>query len=443
VIIDCASTGLKAHLPLSGRIADPLGRNAIASPCKQGIWGFRSLPFIAEALLRILLLSPFLPDTAAPHGGGLYLGSLCEGLAQHAELGLAWLRRNEDPAKVAAGPWAWQASVPYAGTGGSLAHKARMLWHWGVCGRPLVVAKHWHRGVGALVQRARAEFAPDVAMVELAQMAQYLPLLRDLPTLFTDHEAGAPVRPVTDLGSWADRWDARFWRQHVRRNYPLATQVQALTFEDAGTIRAATGVDVRRRMPLVPVPAVPVRPAEAPPRALFLGDYDHHPNPEAARVLVREVLPLVRAELPEAELWLAGSNQHRILDLEGAPGVKLVGLVPDLHWLLSQARLMLGPLWSGGGFRMKGIASLAHGLPVVTNRLGAQGVDAPESCRTVVESPAELATATLRWLRDPAAAAAAGAAAHAWASTAVSADAVARQQVELLHELVARTRARS
>ena len=390
--------------------------------------------------MRILLVSPFLPDTAAPHGGGLYLGSLCEGLARHAELGLLWIRRTEDAAKVAAGPWRWQASVPYAGSGNHLGHKLRMLGLWGLRGKPLVVAKHWHPDLPALIRRARAEFAPDVAMVELAQMAQYLPHLAGVPTLFTDHEAGAPLQPVTDLGAHADRWDARSWRHYVRAHYPMATQVQALTIEDAGAIRAATGVDVRRRMPLVPVPTVPVRPGEAPPRALFLGDYDHHPNPEAARVLVRDVLPLVRRELPGAELWFAGNNQHRILDLQGIPGVKLVGLVPDLHALLSQARLMLGPLWSGGGFRMKGITSLAHGLPVVTNRLGAQGVDAPETCRAVVESPAELAAAALCWLRDPAAAAGAGAAAHAWARGSVSADAVARQQVELLREVTLRAR---
>lgn len=390
--------------------------------------------------VRILLLSPFLPDTEAPHGGGLYLGSLCQGLARHAELGLLWIRRTEDSAKVAAGPWSFEASVPYAGSGRSPLHKLRMLGLWGVCGKPLVVAKHWHRGMRTLAQRARTEFRPDAVMVELAQMAQYLPYFRGLPTLLTDHEAGAPMRPVTDLGAGADRFDARAWRHYVRRHYPLASQVQALTIEDAGAIRAATGVDVQRRLPLVPVPPEPVRPGDAPPRALFLGDYDHHPNPEAARVLVRDVFPLVRRELPGAELWFAGNNQHRILDLEGSPGVKLVGLVPDLRELLSQARLMLGPLWSGGGFRMKGITSLAHGLPVVTNRLGAQGVEAPESCRAVAETPAELAAATVRWLRDPAAAAVAGAAAHAWARTAVSPDAVARQQVELLREVVARSR---
>ena len=52
--------------------------------------------------MRILLLTPFLPDPEAPHGGGSYLGSLAEGLRTRAELGLVHLHHLGEPTAPAA-----------------------------------------------------------------------------------------------------------------------------------------------------------------------------------------------------------------------------------------------------------------------------------------------------------------------------------------------------
>ncbi len=135
---------------------------------------------------------------------------------------------------------------------------------------------------------------------------------------------------------------------------------------------------------------------------MFLGDYNHRPNPEAAEMLVRDVLPLLLAGDPTAELWLAGPNQERVQHLAAVPGVRILGFVPDLRTLFGQVRVLLAPLLSGGGFRMKSLAALAHGLPVVTNALGARGCTAQRPARTVVEGPRALADATLDLLRSPA-----------------------------------------
>jgi glycosyltransferase involved in cell wall biosynthesis len=393
--------------------------------------------------MRILLLTPFLPDPAVTHGGGIYLGTLARALGRRVEIGLVALAPPDEQARLLAdrGPWTFAATarLPERPTGrGRTGHQLRMLWRWR--GTPLVAAKHWHPEVPGLLDRARREFAPDVVLVELAQMAQYLPHVRDLPTVLTDHEAGAPGNTRTGLGEWGDQRDRRLWQRYVRRFYPLATLVQAVTREDADTLARLLGRDVPVRPPTFAVPEQPVAPERAPPRALFLGDYRHAPNPEAATRLVREVFPHLRAQDPDAELWLAGPNQQLVQPLAGVPGVRLLGYVPDLAALFAQVRLLLAPLFSGGGFRMKSLAALAHGLPVVTNALGARGCSAPAPARTVAEGPAALAAATLGFLRSPALAADAGRAAFAWAQANLTADAVAEGQLAQLDALLRRSR---
>lgn len=390
------------------------------------------------ARLRILLLCPFVPDRSAPHGGGIYLASLAAALAAHADIGLVALARPHDLSIAkAAGPWQFQRVLPHLDVPEQrrrLSHRLRMLWHWRHL--PLVAAKHWHPRMPALLAQVRTEFRPDVVFVEMAQMAQYLPFLRGVPTVFTDHEAGCPANTQTGLGAAADRRDCRLWREYVREYYPQATVLQTVTVEDAEALQAMVGRPAEVRQPTFDVPEAPVSPAEAPSRALFLGDYSHRPNPEAAAMLVREVLPLLRAADPTAELWLAGPHSERVQDLATAPGVRLLGFVPDLHALFGQVRLLLAPLLSGGGFRMKSVAALAHGLPVVTNLLGARGCSAPNPARTIAEGPRAIAEAAIELLRSPAAAAAAGRAAFQWARGNLTGDAVAAGQVARARRLL-------
>lgn len=389
--------------------------------------------------MRLLLLSPFVPDVEASHGGGIYLGSLARALAAHATLGLVALVRDGERIPAADAPlWQWQGLVPLRDRprgSGRTRHRLRMLWHWRHL--PLVAAKHWEPALPTMLERACREFRPDVVLVELAQMAQYLPFLRKVPTILTDHESGCPANTRTGLGAWGDRRDTRLWRSYVRRFYPLATSIQTVTAEDAATLRGVLGRDIDVRPPTYRVPEHPVAPGKAPPRALFLGDYSHGPNPEAAARLVREVLPLLRVAEPSAELWLAGPHRERVQALANEPGVRVLGFVPDLPALFGEVRLLLAPLWSGGGFRMKSLAALAHGLPVVTNALGARGCSAAPPARIVVEGPQALADATLELLRSPERAAAAGRDAFAWARRNLTGAAVAAIQLERAQRLAA------
>lgn len=387
--------------------------------------------------MRVLFVTPFAPNARAGHGGGAYLGAIAAAIQAKATCGLCSLAEaptNDDPA-----PWAWRASVRHHTRGGGFGASLRRLWQWRRL--PLVAAKAWNPAFAEALQRAVREFRPDVAFVEMAQMAQYLPYLRPARTILTDHESGCPANTTTGLGPFGDRRDRRLWDRYVRREFAGADLLQALTAEDAATLRKLLQRDVLVRPPAVALPAGPVAPAQAPQNALFLGDYHHAPNPEAARRLVRDVLPLLQRTNPAAELWLAGPNEAPIRDLAATPGVRVLGFVDDLPRLFAQVRLLLAPLWSGTGFRVKAATALAHGLPVVTNALGGRGLGASAPAIQRGETPAELAALAAPLLADSKAAAAAGAAAFVWARANLAAAAIADEQLARAAALLAsRTR---
>ncbi|MEO6109543.1 MAG: glycosyltransferase [Candidatus Saccharimonadales bacterium] len=110
---------------------------------------------------------------------------------------------------------------------------------------------------------------------------------------------------------------------------------------------------------------------------IFVGNYAHIPNRDAARWLSKEIFPLIRKQLPSVTLHLVGANLSDELSREiQGTGVKVHGFVEDdqLVKLLRTSRVFLAPLRYGAGVKGKIGQAIEHGLPVVTTSIGAEGM---------------------------------------------------------------------
>ncbi|MEY2980480.1 MAG: hypothetical protein RL562_707, partial [Planctomycetota bacterium] len=390
-------------------------------------------------LVRILVASPFLPHADAGHGGGVYLHALVTSLAAQAEVDLVSFATRSElrdrptlPDGLTSVRLIERAEIRELRGTARLRQKGIMLRRWAQGRLPVVVAKFRSRAMARALREAvrAAPRTPDAALVEMDLMAQYLPCFGAVPTILTDHEAGHPVPAAIGPRGIGLRRDALLWEAYVERNYRLAAQLQALTAEDAATLEQRFARPVHVRPPLVHLPAHPVEPSEAPPRILFLGDYRHAPNPEAAREVALRVLPRIREQLPDAELWLAGPNPTPfVAALAQAPGVRVHGFVKDLGSLFGQVRALVAPVFSGGGSRIKVLTALAHGLPVISNELGLRGITAEAPAVGRGETPQQLCDAVLPLLASNANAGRAGRAARAWAEDQLAAGRVAADQI--------------
>ncbi len=134
---------------------------------------------------------------------------------------------------------------------------------------------------------------------------------------------------------------------------------------------------------------------------LFVGSFPHAPNRDAARWLVEEILPRIRQDLGEIPAFIVGSRPtDDIWSLEG-DGVRVLGWVPDLAELYARSRVFVAPLRYGAGMKGKVGESLAHGLPVVTTRIGAEGMELENGHDALVADGAEaFAAEVARLYRD-------------------------------------------
>jgi GT2 family glycosyltransferase/glycosyltransferase involved in cell wall biosynthesis len=134
---------------------------------------------------------------------------------------------------------------------------------------------------------------------------------------------------------------------------------------------------------------------------LFLGNLAHPPNRDAVRYFVEEIFPLVRDQLFDARLSIVGDNVPAEIKAYASDTVRVLGYVPDIEPLFAASRVMIAPLRFGAGVKGKIGESLAHGLPVVTTSIGAEGMGFTDGEEVLIaDDPRAFASAVARAYTD-------------------------------------------
>lgn len=256
----------------------------------------------------------------------------------------------------------------------------------------------------------------DVLQLEYTMLGQYAGPFRRIPCILFEHDVyfQSIARRLPFMASWTERMQARW--EYLRalrwelRMLPKLDRIQVcsrdnrdylLSFlpELAGKIDDGfrAGIDTSRYA----FHDQQHGQTREPFTMLFLGNFRHTPNQEALAWFLDRVLPLVRAEEPRARLLIVGSEPPARESLRHREGVELVGFVEDVREPLARYALFICPILSGSGVRVKLLEAFAAGIPVVSTRLGAEGLASQdgEIC-ALADEPAAFARHTVDLLRD-------------------------------------------
>lgn len=106
---------------------------------------------------------------------------------------------------------------------------------------------------------------------------------------------------------------------------------------------------------------------------IFIGSYKWSPNIDAMIYFCQEVLPLLRQKVSRLRLRIVGSAPTDEIMSLASEDVAIVGFVPETTSYLLSSDISIAPLRYGGGVKGKVGEAMAHGLPVVTTSIGAEG----------------------------------------------------------------------
>ncbi|WP_227817230.1 TIGR03087 family PEP-CTERM/XrtA system glycosyltransferase [Nitrogeniibacter aestuarii] len=136
----------------------------------------------------------------------------------------------------------------------------------------------------------------------------------------------------------------------------------------------------------------------------FIGRMDYYPNQECMFDFCKRIWPLLKARRPSLKLVIVGADPiPAVRKLEELNGVTVTGSVPDVRPYILRSALMVAPLNIARGTQNKILEAMAMGVPVVTSKVAAGGVDAEdENHFLVADTPDEYACAILRIVENPA-----------------------------------------
>lgn len=327
--------------------------------------------------MRALLITPTVPS-ATGNGLSMRAGTWLEALSRRfdTDVAVASLFRSHDSAE------AFTAS---------LAARTDMLW--GTLpqrpGVPRLVPEPDEPSSAILRERIAGAGIVVVLRLYVAGLARPA---RDL---------GVPVVVDLDDLDWVREErlghdeEARAYRDHADRVLGIASVVTTASAADA---RAGTSVG----QPWMHVPngvrepGAGDRPDDTPGiDLLFVATLGYWPNADGAAWLAQEVMPL----LPGVTAAIVGAAPAADTQALAGPRITVAGDVPDVTPWYRRSRVCVVPIHAGAGTRTKIPEAWAHGRPVVTTTLGAEGIDV-DGAALVADDAASFASACARLLAD-------------------------------------------
>jgi GT2 family glycosyltransferase/glycosyltransferase involved in cell wall biosynthesis/SAM-dependent methyltransferase/tetratricopeptide (TPR) repeat protein len=107
---------------------------------------------------------------------------------------------------------------------------------------------------------------------------------------------------------------------------------------------------------------------------LFVGGFGHPPNEDAVLYFYREIWPRILQRVPGARWTIVGNKPPATVQALVGGAIQVTGYVPSVEPYLCSHLISVAPLRYGAGMKGKIGEALAHGLPVVTTSIGAEGM---------------------------------------------------------------------
>jgi polysaccharide biosynthesis protein PslH len=291
----------------------------------------------------------------------------------------------------------------------------------------------WKCRVAALANEVQQTFATgsvDVCIADFLAAAQNVPLRDGVPIVLFEHNVEHLI--------WKrmSRHEPRLWRRALlgiestkmqrceadacrRAHLTVAVsetdraQIQEIAPE-ANTAAIPTGVDTSYFTP----GASPTSDHSL----VFAGSLDWYPNEDAILYFLDQMLPAIRAAVPDTTLTIVGRNPtSRLRAVAKAGGAFVTGTVEDVRPHVQKAAVSVVPLRIGSGTRLKIYEALAMGKAVVSTSIGAEGLSLTPGLHFLqADGPDEFVNAVISLLRDPARRDALGKAARRLVATSYS-----------------------
>ena len=204
----------------------------------------------------------------------------------------------------------------------------------------------------------------------------------------------------------------KLYLRHITRTLQRYEITAFTKFDGIAAITTRDAEQIRRHAEHVPVTDIPfgICPGKYKvvsleegefPSLFHIGSMNWMPNEEGVKWFINEVWPVVHRKLPDVPLYLAGRHMPSWLSNLRREKIEVVGEVESAEDFMASKGVMIVPLLSGSGIRVKIIEGMASGKPVVSTSIGAEGIECTSGDDILLaDFPQEFADSIVTLLQD-------------------------------------------
>lgn len=266
------------------------------------------------------------------------------------------------------------------------------------------------KGINALLQRVPIDIV-NIDFPHMMRLERRVPRLNKYPIVLNMHNVEwrvyqqiAKSKPwsIGKIAYWLESYRLKAYEKRILQKKGIG----AITFVSTDDMQyCKTWLELpEAKLHVVPVGGspsfFPINSGHS-MQIAFVGNMSYGPNIEAIKWFTSEVMPTIQSELPQVKLTIVGKNPSQIvLDLAG-PNVEVTGSVASMEPYYQAADLIVVPLLSGGGVKVKLLEAISYKKAVVSTSKGVEGTSYFNSADfPVCDEPEEFAAACISLLKN-------------------------------------------
>lgn len=345
--------------------------------------------------MKILIISQYIPHFKSGHGTGVFLYDFIKYLSKTNEITLisfcddSEIKFVEDLSKL---PIKIYPILRPRGYKGKIIKNIKLMirrliqFSIGIIyNEPLIVSKYRNIKMKNFIKVLFKNEKFDLVQIESLPLAQYVKYIKNNKTVLHEHDV--VYRPISRKQKQTKSLIKKFfisiekcriyyYEKNIIKHFNL---IFTVTEQDKLLLERMTRknniVYLPRGIELPPeIIGIPEREKNT---LLFIGSFNHKPNVDAIEWFIKKIYPEILINYPNTKFIIIGPNPPKwMIDIsKNNQNILVTGFVEDIGLYLRKCSIFVAPLWQGGGIKIKILTAMAYGLPVVTTRIGAEGIE--------------------------------------------------------------------
>ncbi len=264
--------------------------------------------------------------------------------------------------------------------------------------------RFYHPAYKKKLLKVLAEFKPDVVQMESVYLATYLPYIKQISNAKNilrlhnveyeiwgrlANETFSSIKKVY-LKNLADRikkYEYDVWPKFDLLLPITAVDAKAVGEQSVNTIQVAPyGINKLENEPTLEHWV-----------GYHIGAMDWEPNREGVQWFINDVFPEIKKAVPDFSFHFAGRNMPEEMNKLSIDGITCAGTVPNADAFIGDKKILIVPIHSGGGIRVKILEAMAAGKVVISTTVGMQGIDMDDRMHYLEANSAKEFSDALQW----------------------------------------------